>query len=243
HLHAVFLDEPADRARFVLEIAEHAGADRADLDAGRLQPFGDAVIAPGALVRDVLLRVEEARAIRASLDAVLAADTIGVVDEDYTVLGLKRRASGAHLHAGRMRAVVAQLGHEERLLHVRVLVAIGEAVCLFRARGRDVHRIGLAIDVRRVFTFQIDIALDPGAEVMRVERDIVFRLAGLDTAQAADALPGINPECPLVLGPVVPGNVRYRRRPRLRRRARRFGFACDRLGCDRHAGRSNGRAE
>ena len=61
-----------------------------------------------------------------------------------------------------------------------------------------------------VFAFQIDIALDPGAEVMRVERNIVFYLAGLDTAQAADALPGIDAERPLVLGPVVAGDCRWR---------------------------------
>ena len=50
---------------------------------------------------------------------------------------------GTHLHAGRVRALVAQLRHEEGLLDLRVLVLIGEAIFALGAGRRDVDRIDL----------------------------------------------------------------------------------------------------
>src|SRR5208282_1951387 len=175
------------------------------------------------------------RAVWTSLDAVLATDAIGMVDHDHAVLGLVRGAGWAHLHASRMGAVVTQLGHEECFLHLRVLVAIGETIFPFRAGGRDVHRIGLAVDVRRVLAFQIDVTLDPGAEVMGVAGNLVFRLARLDAAQAADAFCGIDAESPTVLGPVIARDVRY-----WRRRTRSGSFAHDGIGRDRQAATAKG---
>src|SRR3990172_4130251 len=61
----------------------------------------------------------------------------------------------------------------------------------------------VAVDARLVFALQIDVALDPGAKVMRVASNIIFPLACLDATQAADALGGIDAEAPAVLGPVV----------------------------------------
>ncbi len=57
----------------------------------------------------------------------------------------------------------------------------------------------MAVDARSVLAFQIDVALDPGAEVVRVPGDIVLTLARLDATQAADALRGIDPESPRCL--------------------------------------------
>src|SRR6266508_3498135 len=68
----------------------------------------------------------------------------------------------------------------------------------------------VAIDAWRIFILQIDVAFDPGAEVMGVTWDIVFPLARLDAAQAADAFCGIDAERPTVLGPVIPRNGWHR---------------------------------
>ena len=61
----------------------------------------------------------------------------------------------------------------------------------------------MAVDARSVLTFQIDVALHPGAEVVRVPGDIVLTLARLDATQAADAFVRIDAEGPLVPGPVI----------------------------------------
>ena len=100
------LDELANETLFIVAVAENARTNRTNLHASGLQAFSDAVIAPSALVRYALFLVEIPRAIRTGLHAVLAADAIGVIDEDNTVLGFVGRAGRAHLHASRMRAVI-----------------------------------------------------------------------------------------------------------------------------------------
>src|SRR6202158_886948 len=209
HVDPIIGSELTDRTLFVVEISEDARTDRTHLDASGQQSLGDAVITPGAFVGNVQFRVEEARGVGARLDAVLATDAIGMVDQDHAVVGLEGRAGWAHLHAGRMGAVVAQLGDEEGLLDLRVLVAVGESIGTFRTGGRDVHGVVLAVDARPVLALQIDVALDPGAEVMSVAGDLVFRLARLDAAQAADAFRGINAERPTVLAPVIARDRRH----------------------------------
>src|SRR5674476_1320254 len=74
HAHSIVLDKLAYCTLLVVAIAENARADRTNLDAGRLQPLGNAVVTPGARVGDVLFLIEEARAVRAGLHAILAAD-------------------------------------------------------------------------------------------------------------------------------------------------------------------------
>ena len=71
---------------------------------------------------------------------------------------------------------------------------------------------------------------------MCIQRNIIFLLARLDAAQAADALGGIDAECPLMLGPVISRYCRDRRRLGLRRlrngrndSSRRYGTC--RRGC------------
>lgn len=101
------LDELADQTLFVIAVAEDTRTNRANLHASRLQALSDAVIAPCAFVCYALLLIEITRAIRTGLHAVLAADAIGVIDEDHAILGLIGRAGRAHLHAGGVRAVIA----------------------------------------------------------------------------------------------------------------------------------------
>src|SRR5665647_2028689 len=92
HGNAIILNELADCALLVIAITEDARADRANFNAGRLQPLGDAVVTPRALVGDALFLVEIARSIRASLHAILTTDAIGVVDDNNPILGLIGRA-------------------------------------------------------------------------------------------------------------------------------------------------------
>src|SRR5574341_1567445 len=115
NVHAIVADEQADRALRIVAIAENARADRARLHAGGLQPLGDPVVAPRALLRGPGAHVEIARAVGAGLHAVLAADAVLAVDENDAVPGPVGRARRAHLDAGRMLALVAQLRDEKRL--------------------------------------------------------------------------------------------------------------------------------
>src|ERR1019366_6140753 len=203
HGNAIILNELADYALLVIAIAEDARTDRANFNAGRLQPLGNAVVTPRALVGDARLLVEIACAIRTSLHTILTANAIGVVDDDNPILGLICRTGWTYLNASRMGAVVAQLGHEERLFHLRVPIAIGEASGLFALQGH--------------------VSLDPRAEVMRVQGNIIFLLACLDAAQAADAFGGIDAERPSMLGPVISWDCRVRRHFG----CRRFRSRCD----------------
>src|SRR5476651_1374807 len=82
HENAIILNELADCTLLVIAIAENARAYRANFNAGRLQPLGNAVVTPRAFVGDALLLVEIACPVRASLHTILTTDAIGVVDDD-----------------------------------------------------------------------------------------------------------------------------------------------------------------
>ncbi len=90
---------------------------------------------------------------------------------------------------------------------------------LFGAGGGDVDRILLTVDVGVLVALEIDVALDPGAELVGVARNVVFDLARLDTTQAADAFCGIDTERPAMLSPVIARNGRW------------SGFCCSLGGC------------
>ncbi len=95
-----------------------------------------------------------------------------------------------------------------------------------------------------LLALEIDVALHPGAEMVRVARNVVFALAGLDAAQAADAFRGIDAERPAVLGPVV---IRGRERGAGRQRrplfAATLGMAPRAAARGRGAGAGRGAAE
>ena len=130
-----------------------------------MRPLRDPVVAQRALVDRLRARVDEAAAVGAGLHAVAAAEAVGLVDQHDAVRALEGRADGAHLHAGRVRAVVAQLRHEEALGAVALAVLLGEAVV---AAVRRVDLRVLDVPVRHV------VALDPGAEVDTGSRGTSF---------------------------------------------------------------------
>src|SRR3989344_4202542 len=202
----VFADELADRALGIILIPEDARVRGTDLHARRLQPARDAVVTPGAFVRPPVHRVEQPHAVRAGLDAVLAADAVVVVDEHHAVRSTEGGAHRADLDARRVLTLVAELRHEERLLDLRVLIAVIEPILFFRTRRGDVSRILLAVDARFLLALEIDIPIHPGAEVVCVPRHAVFGLARLDATQTTDTAGRIHAEAPTVLGPVVAGS-------------------------------------
>ena len=84
-------------------------------DAGALQAFRNAVIAEIAFFSRMVYGMEEPHAVRAPHDAVAAADAPVPVHEHDAVRRLVGGADRADLHAGRVVALVAELGNEEGL--------------------------------------------------------------------------------------------------------------------------------
>ena len=183
-----------DRILRVLQVRQLPRAGRARLAARRGQPLRDAVVAERALVHRLRARVDVAAAVRARLHAVAAAQAVGLVHQDHAVGALEGRADRADLHAGRVRAVVAQLGHEEALGAVAGRVLLGKTVvaAVGRVDGRVIH-------VERIHV----VALDPGAEEVRLEGHVVLRLAGAHAVAAADALLDVDDHRPPVIGHLV----------------------------------------
>src|ERR1022692_4111576 len=186
HIDAMGAYENADIARRIIEIPEDPGVHGANLDAGRLQPLRNPVIAPRAFVGGLRLLVEVPRTIRTSLDTVPAANAVFFVDEYHAVRRLVGGPNRTNLHAGGILAVIAQLRDKEGLLDFRVAVAIAEAVILRGVGCRNVHRIRLAVDARSIFALEVHVTLHPGTKVLRIEGDLVPYLASLLAAQAAD---------------------------------------------------------
>ena len=96
-----------------------------------------------------------------------------------------------------MRALVAELGNEERPQDIAVLRL--RIAGLLRVHADAVH-VRFAVVHDRV-------ALDPGAEEEGLERHVVFGLAGLDAAVAADALVDLDPHPVRVIVRIVPGGL------------------------------------
>ena len=186
--------ELVDRVLRVLEVAEHPRLGGAGLAAGGGEPLRDPVVAEAALVHRLGARVDEAAAVGAGLHAVAAAEAVRLVHEHDPVRALEGRAHRADLHAGRVRAVVAQLGDEEVLRPVAGAVLLGEAVV---APVRRVDLRALDVPVRHV------VALDPGPEVVGLARDVVLLLAGPHAVAAADALLDVDGHRPPVVGRLV----------------------------------------
>src|ERR1022692_3053311 len=218
HIDPMGAYENADIACRIIEIPEDPGVHGANLDAGRLQPLRNPVIAPGTFVGGLRLLVEVPRTIRTSLDTVPAANAVFFVDEYHAVRRLVGGPNRTNLHAGWILAVVAQLRDKEGLFYFLVPVTIAKAVILRGIGCCNVHRIRLAVDARFILTLEVHVTLHPGAKVIRIEGDFVLDLAGLDAAQAADAALRIDPECPTALGPVVIGDRPRRGKLRLGRR-------------------------
>src|SRR6266851_726956 len=103
------------------------------LGAGRPEPIVDAVVAEGALVGAPGVVVEGHHPERARADAVPAAVADVLVDVDGAVLGPVDRPGGAGLEASRLRAVLADVRHQQPLqlaVGLRLLDEAHEAVGL-----------------------------------------------------------------------------------------------------------------
>src|SRR5450631_2725281 len=174
HRDAMGAYEFADIARRIIEIAEDPGVHGAHLDAGRLQPLRNPVIAPRTFVGSLRLLVEVPRTIRTRLDTVATTNAVFFVNEHHAVRRLVRCPDRTNLHAGWILAVIAQLRDKEGFFYFLVPVTIAKAVVLRGIGRRNVHRIRLAVDARLIFALEVHVALHPGAKVLRVEGDLVF---------------------------------------------------------------------
>ena len=105
----------------VLDIPDLPRSEGTGLNTGGLQPLGDPVIAEVAFVCGVIYRMEEPDAVRTAHDTVTAPDAPGPVDHDNAVRRLIGRANRADLNAGGIFALVAELGHKERLFYIFLL--------------------------------------------------------------------------------------------------------------------------
>ena len=182
---------------WVLQIRQHARRRGARLAARRRQALRDAVITERALLRHVLFRMDEPAAVRTRLDAIAAAETVLLIHQHHAVRSRERGAHRANLRARGIRAVVAQLGHEE-LFHAgrKRPGPGGEAVPA--AVGRIDDRLFHVLVVHLV-------ALHPRPE--EAFRNVVLRRAGPHAVAAADALIHVDQH-----GPPVIGNLVIRRR-------------------------------
>ncbi len=189
-------DDLRDRVIGVLDIADQARTEGACVHAGGLHSLRDPVIAEVALLGCVIYRVEEPNTVGTAHDTVAAADTPRPVHQHHAVLGLVGCAHGAHLHAGRVVALVAKLGHEECLIDVFIFDVLELALAKvdFRVRKTVPRTLGcVGVDLA---VLRHHIALDPGPRHVRVVGYLVFLLAGLDAEAAAHALIGVHQEYP-----------------------------------------------
>jgi len=86
--------------------------------ARRLHAFGNPVVTEIAFVSDLVLRMEESDAVRASHDAVTAANAPFPVDQDDTIVRLVRGTDRANLDTSRVVTLIAELRHEKRLGYI-----------------------------------------------------------------------------------------------------------------------------
>ena len=140
---------PADRHGFAVDDLGHPGAGivevadedrfgRADDDARRFQPHVEAVGAEVALLRRVILGVDEDGVVRAGGDAGLAPDADGLVEVHDSVRPLVHRRRGARGHARGVIALVAAR-HLERPPRLREHADIH----VFHVRAGDGQRDGV----------------------------------------------------------------------------------------------------
>ena len=100
----------------VAQVAKDPSAIRASLDAERLLPLVHPVGAEGALLHNTCLGVILGDLIGAGPGTVLAANALGLVDEDNAIGAPRNGYRGTHLFARRVLAVHAgdgQPGHRK----------------------------------------------------------------------------------------------------------------------------------
>jgi hypothetical protein len=210
-LGVLLADDLGDLAGLVRRVAELAGTDGADLDAGRELALVDAVVAPGALVRDAgrrlapgagLGRDQVAGTVRAGHDAVAAADAPAGVHQDHAVLGVIRRPDRAHRGARGVDALHAQARLEVRC---RDWLAGGTGGGGLGREAVDAAVGGVHVEGP---VGGRGVTLHPGPGAHRLLDDVVLLLARDDTQAASDARGGVHDKRPLLARGVVGGDDR-----------------------------------
>src|ERR1035437_4495861 len=189
HRDFVIAQKRVHRVVGILEVHQLARAGGAILAAGSGQTLGNAVVADGALVHGFGFGLQIAAAVGAGLHAVAAAQAVLLVHQHHAVRADEGGAHRADLHAGGIRALVAELGDEEAL----------EAGLLGGRKAVDGSLWGTdsGVDV----AFGNFVALYPGAEI--VFGNLVLIGAGAHAVAATDALIDIDDHAPPVVGHAV----------------------------------------
>src|SRR5579871_1434987 len=104
-----------DRILRVFQIGKLSRTGRTDFTTRRSQALADPVIAEGALVCRIGLRINEPAAVGTSLDTVAATEAVFLIDQHDPIRGNKGRSHGTDLGAGRICTMVAEFGNKEVL--------------------------------------------------------------------------------------------------------------------------------
>jgi hypothetical protein len=163
---------------------------------GGLYTFRDSVIAKIAFLGHLIDGVKKPHSIRASHDAIAAADTPFSIHQGNSVSGLVGCPYRANLHAGWIFALVAKFRHKESLLNIFVFYFLElSRTQRYSSRGEAVP--GFLGSIRKhPAVLGHNISLHPCPGDIRFKGNIVFKLAGFDTEAAADTTVGVYEEAP-----------------------------------------------
>jgi hypothetical protein len=150
------------------------------------------VIAEITFIRRMVYWMEKSHAIRAGHDTITAADAPCPVHQHYPVGILISRANGTHLDAGRLVALITELGNEKGFINLflRNIFELTPSQ-IDPAVSKSVSRLFWGIG-EYFSVFGHDVSFDPGSGHIALERYFVFELTGLYAETAADAFISID---------------------------------------------------
>jgi len=149
HSHSLSRNDFGYRVIGVFEVRQPSSAECATLNAGRLQAFGNPVVAEIAFVGDLVFRVEEPHAVGASHDAVAAADAPFPIYKDHAVVRLVRCADRAYLDAGRVIALIAELWYKKCLCDIFRINLLSPNVATGKTVSPAIGRICVSLTILR----------------------------------------------------------------------------------------------
>jgi len=182
HSHSLSRNNFGYRVIGVFKVRQPASAERTTLYTGRLQTFGNPVVAEIAFVGDLVLRVEKPHAVGASHDAVAAANAPFPIYEDHAVVRLVRCADRAYLDACRVITLIAELRNKKCLGDIFRINFLSPNVASREAVSATIGRIRVSLTI-----FGHYIAFNPGPGDRGIIRNFIFNLAGFDAEAAANA--------------------------------------------------------
>jgi hypothetical protein len=154
------------------------------------------VIAKIAFVGDLMDGVKKSHSVRASHDAIPAADTPLSIHQGNSIGGLVGCPYRADLNAGRIFALVTKFRHKESLLNIFVsyFLELSRAQ-LQSSRGKPIS--GFLGSIHKYpAVFGHNISFHPGPGDIRFKGNLVFQLTGFNAEAAADTTVGIYEEPP-----------------------------------------------